>query len=208
MNDAVQSIGMLHARSAVSVYENGSAAAFLVRYRVRLTVAVAAGMIVVAAARGISIHEPLNSRDFNSIFGVLMISVGCAIRSWAAGVLRKNADLAVAGPYAIVRNPLYLGSLSLIVGFSALIGCKLAVSVALIPLAALYFLQIKYEEECLSRHFGSTWAHYAAAVPRLLPKLGLPRTLGDWRWRTWLRNREYRAFACCLFALAAFEICQ
>src|SRR5947209_15369662 len=42
---------------------------------------------------------------------------GLALRAWASGHIRKNARLAVSGPYAYTRNPLYLGSLVLGLGF-------------------------------------------------------------------------------------------
>jgi len=42
--------------------------------------------------------------------GGTVILVGLVVRGWAAGVLEKNRELAVSGPYAFTRNPLYLGS--------------------------------------------------------------------------------------------------
>ena len=44
--------------------------------------------------------------------------VGLLVRAWAAGHIRKNQTLAVSGPYAHTRNPLYLGSFILGVGFT------------------------------------------------------------------------------------------
>jgi protein-S-isoprenylcysteine O-methyltransferase Ste14 len=41
---------------------------------------------------------------------------GCALRFWAAGYLFKGKRVAVGGPYAYVRNPLYLGSFILGLG--------------------------------------------------------------------------------------------
>lgn len=101
MNDTVQTVGLLDARSVLGGTESGRTSALLVRYRVRLTVAVAVSMLIFAAARGITIHRPLNVRDLDSVIGFSLIASGCAIRSWAAGILRKNADLAMEGPYAL-----------------------------------------------------------------------------------------------------------
>ena len=42
---------------------------------------------------------------------------GLLLRAWAAGHLEKNRQLAVSGPYALVRNPLYLGTLIVAAGF-------------------------------------------------------------------------------------------
>ncbi len=44
------------------------------------------------------------------IIGGIIAVVGVLIRAWASGHIRKNQNLAVSGPYAYTRNPLYLGS--------------------------------------------------------------------------------------------------
>ena len=38
------------------------------------------------------------------------------LRAWAAGHLAKNSQLARSGPYASVRNPLYIGTLLVAAG--------------------------------------------------------------------------------------------
>src|SRR5436309_1385352 len=50
--------------------------------------------------------------------GVPVAFAGLALRAWAAGHLEKNRDLAQSGPYAHVRNPLYLGTLTVAAGFA------------------------------------------------------------------------------------------
>src|SRR5438477_3135981 len=53
------------------------------------------------------------------LFGMatLLVAAGCALRAWAAGYLLKGKRVAVGGPYAYVRNPLYLGSFMIGAGF-------------------------------------------------------------------------------------------
>src|SRR6185369_12486626 len=41
--------------------------------------------------------------------GLVVAGLGVAVRSWAAGYLIKSKALITGGPYAYVRNPLYLG---------------------------------------------------------------------------------------------------
>src|SRR5688500_4711184 len=48
--------------------------------------------------------------------------VGLGVRAWASGHIRKASVLAVTGPYAHTRNPLYLGTLVLGLGFSIAAG--------------------------------------------------------------------------------------
>src|SRR5262249_8349192 len=48
--------------------------------------------------------------------GAPIALAGALIRAWASGHLRKNAELAVSGPYAFTRNPLYFGSFVMAAG--------------------------------------------------------------------------------------------
>ncbi len=55
--------------------------------------------------------------DLRSLALGLPVSLaGLLLRGWATGHLRKNITLAEGGPYAYVRNPLYLGTLLVAVG--------------------------------------------------------------------------------------------
>src|SRR5207302_9504789 len=50
---------------------------------------------------------------------VMLIVPGLLIRAMASGHVRKNEAIATSGPYAYTRNPLYLGSLLIGIGFAA-----------------------------------------------------------------------------------------
>ncbi len=50
--------------------------------------------------------------------GAILIIPGLLIRALASGHVRKNEALATSGPYAYTRNPLYLGSLLMGIGFA------------------------------------------------------------------------------------------
>src|SRR5688572_18582763 len=56
------------------------------------------------------------SREYPSWPGALVCFLGATLRFWASGFLRKDSQLAVGGPYAFVRNPLYLGTYLMAVG--------------------------------------------------------------------------------------------
>src|SRR4051795_6994030 len=50
------------------------------------------------------------------VAGIPVSAAGLALRAWAAGHLAKNQELAISGPYAYIRNPLYLGTLCVAAG--------------------------------------------------------------------------------------------
>ena len=55
--------------------------------------------------------------DWRSLaWGLPVASLGLMLRAWATGHLRKNINLAQGGPYAYIRNPLYLGTLVVAAG--------------------------------------------------------------------------------------------
>jgi protein-S-isoprenylcysteine O-methyltransferase Ste14 len=101
---------------------------------------------------------------------LVLVLPGLWLRGYAAGYVKKNAELTTAGPYAHTRNPLYLGSMLIAFGFAAA-AWNLAIFLALgLLFAAIYVPTIQGEEAYLRAHFAGFDA-YAQAVPRLLPRL-------------------------------------
>lgn len=126
--------------------------------------------------------------------GSVLAAAGLALRAFAAGCLSKNQNLATGGPYAHTRNPLYLGSLIVGMGF-VIAGGSWLLGVALLTLFGLvYWPVMRREEAHLRQQFGEDYSRYAGAVPFFLPS---PRArIGDgqrFRWESYRRNREYQA---------------
>lgn len=125
--------------------------------------------------------------------GLPISFLGLALRAWAAGHLEKNLSLTESGPYARVRNPLYLGTLTVAAGFAiAARRWELGVLFAAVFLL-VYLPVVELEEQHLCKLFPG-FAEYTHRVPRLLPKLE-PVTAGarKFSWPRYLRNREYEA---------------
>ena len=104
------------------------------------------------------------------LIGSTLIIPGLAIRALASGHVQKNQRLTTTGPYAYTRNPLYLGSLILAVGFA--ISARnwwIGAGLVLIFLA-IYLPVIRGEESFLREQFPE-FAQYERQVPRLLPRL-------------------------------------
>jgi protein-S-isoprenylcysteine O-methyltransferase Ste14 len=131
----------------------------------------------------------------SSILGGAAIALaGLAIRAAAAGHLRKGEAVAMSGPYARTRNPLYFGSALLAAGFGvAGRSWIVAVLVAAYYLALYPFLMRREERELRAR-FGAEFEEYARQVPLFWPRL---RTEGrtdraQFSWTRYARNREYQ----------------
>lgn len=142
-----------------------------------------------------------------NLAGIPLVVVGEALRTWAAGHLLKDEQLTVGGPYAHLRNPLYLGSLLSAAGFLVLVGdWRLAAAFVVVALA-VYLPTIRQEEDYLRRMHGGAFEEYCRAVPGIVPRLrpaaltapGLRRSRFAWRW-VWL-NQEHRTW----LALAALS---
>lgn len=130
------------------------------------------------------------------IIGAAVSVIGLAIRAWASGHIRKNAQLAVSGPYAFTRNPLYLGSFLLGLGFTIASGrWELAILFAALFLG-IYFPVMRVEAGTMGELFGKEYQSYKKAVPLFFPRF-TPYTQSDsnisFDASLYLRYREYRA---------------
>ncbi len=124
--------------------------------------------------------------------GLPISFLGLTLRGWATGHLRKNQDLATSGPYAYIRNPLYVGTL--VVALGIVIACQnqwLAFIFAAVFLL-VYLPVIELEEQHLRTIFPG-YATYAAKVHRLVPLTRWPGDHVPFSWRQYLRNEEYKA---------------
>jgi protein-S-isoprenylcysteine O-methyltransferase Ste14 len=135
--------------------------------------------------------------------GAVIIVPGLLIRALASGHVRKNEALATSGPYAYTRNPLYLGSLLIGVGF-AVAARSWWVGVALVVMFfAIYLPVIRGEEAFLSATFPE-FEEYARRVPRMFPRVVADRAEGGrFSFELYLKHREYNALIGAVAMLAA-----
>ena len=125
-------------------------------------------------------------------WGLPVSALGLSLRAWATGHVEKNIRLAESGPYAYVRNPLYLGTLLAAAGFAiASRQWPLAVLFAVV-FVFIYLPAIELEEQHLRKLFPD-FAGYAERVPALWPTLRPVRAQEHFRWDLYVRNREYQA---------------
>ena len=114
------------------------------------------------------------------VLGSLLIVLGEWLRIWAVGyaggstrtrTLGAARDLVTTGPYAHVRNPLYLGNLILSVGVCVVANVYWMIAVLTIGFLIQYTPIIRSEETYLLDACGNRYRTYCAAVPRLMPHL-------------------------------------
>jgi protein-S-isoprenylcysteine O-methyltransferase Ste14 len=131
--------------------------------------------------------------------GTVVALVGLAIRAAAAGHLRKDRELATSGPYAHTRNPLYLGSAFLALGFGVAGNSLWAGVLVLMYFGVFYYAVMRNEEAGLRDLFGPAYAAYAAHVPLFFPRLtawhanGAGSDTTAFSGAQYKRNREYKA---------------
>lgn len=126
--------------------------------------------------------------------GVGVAFLGLLLRGYAAGHLRKHKQLAVSGPYAFTRNPLYLGSVLLAAGFSVASHSWISTLLLAAYLAIFYPVVIRREQGELTTLYGDAFLQYASQVPAFWPRLS-PAVASTERfsWPLYKQNREYEA---------------
>jgi protein-S-isoprenylcysteine O-methyltransferase Ste14 len=146
--------------------------------------------------------------------GAAVALPGLALRAWATGHLRKNDALAITGPYAYTRNPLYLGSFLMGVGFTIAAGRWFLGIIFVAFFLGIYVPVMRVESATLAELFGKRYRRYAEAVPLFMPRLSRYERAGvetKFDATLYKRYREHQAaiglvIAWVLLAIRAYYI--
>jgi protein-S-isoprenylcysteine O-methyltransferase Ste14 len=115
----------------------------------------------------------------STLIGAALAAAGEWLRLWAVGyaggatrsrTISAARDLVTAGPYAHVRNPLYLGNLLLSLGVCIIANVYWMVAALLAGYFVQYLPIIASEEAHLRKVCGAAYQAYCAATPRFLPR--------------------------------------
>ncbi len=142
------------------------------------------------------------------LLGAIGIVPGLLIRALASGHVRKNEALATSGPYGYTRNPLYLGSLLIGIGFAVAARSWWVGVVLVVMFFAIYVPVIRDEEAFLRQRFPE-FEEYARRVPRMFPRITPARANeggGGFSLDLYLKHREYNALLGAVAMLAALII--
>ena len=126
--------------------------------------------------------------------GSTIALIGVAIRAWSSGHIRKAKELAVSGPYAYTRNPLYVGSFILGVGFTVAAGVWWLALIFAALFLGIYLPVMRVEAQDIREIFGEDFDEYERNVPLFIPRLTPWRKTGvKFDFQLYLHYREYRA---------------
>lgn len=137
--------------------------------------------------------------------GLGVMIFGQCIRVLASSAIVKSKTLTVSGPYAAVRNPLYLGTAFMVLGLlislsnpQAPLRTALVWMITIVAFTVIYRFQIRAEEEFLFSVYGPEFERYKARVNAILPRssdIAEFLDLNAYSMETFRKNKEWRGFS-------------
>jgi len=132
--------------------------------------------------------------------GAVVAFLGLSLRAYAAGCLEKSRELTTSGPYRYTRNPLYLGSFFMGLGFAVAAASWVLGLIFVCFFILIYVPVMRREENFLRRKFGEAYEQYARSASLFFPtftarsKATVSSASPDgFRWERYRRNHEYDA---------------
>lgn len=135
-----------------------------------------------------------------------LIVGGQLIRIWSAGYLTKLSGLVTAGPFALCRNPLYVGSFLITLGYLIMCHNTIVLIVGVVVFWVLHAGAIAYEEGLLRERFEENFSDYCREVPRYLPHLHTLKGKGSFSFQRAMGNDEFRGAAFMVLFVACFGL--
>ena len=138
--------------------------------------------------------------------GGTVAAVGVFLRAMASGHVKKNEQLATTGPYAYCRNPLYLGSIIIAIGF-AIASRDVWVVVSTVGLFGVIYVPVIRSEEAFLRNRFAEYETYARRVPLLLPRtIWFSSLTSGFSRGLYFQHHEYNALIGAAAMLAALVV--
>jgi protein-S-isoprenylcysteine O-methyltransferase Ste14 len=114
-------------------------------------------------------------------FGLAVITIGALIYLWCAwdftfagkgtpAPIDPPRELVVKGLYRYVRNPMYAGVLSVVLGQATWFEAPRLFAYAGLVFVLFSAFVLIYEEPALKRKFGASYKQYCERVPRWIPR--------------------------------------
>jgi protein-S-isoprenylcysteine O-methyltransferase Ste14 len=136
--------------------------------------------VVVPRAIGTDATTP----TFYSSIGFLPMALGAAIYLWCAwdfatagqgtpAPIDAPKRLVVRGLYRFMRNPMYVGVLTVLFSESIVFRSRRILTYAIVVFVFFHLFVMLYEEQALKSEFGASYEEYLKTVPRWIPRSGL-----------------------------------
>lgn len=108
------------------------------------------------------------------LVGGILFCLGLAIRIWAQQHLRYRLKikkvLTCTGPYALMRNPIYIGNSLICIAITVASRELWVVPITILMCCLVFPLVVKFEEAQLTKKYGELYLDYQREVPRWIPK--------------------------------------
>ena len=128
--------------------------------------------------RGLGVAPPAWAKGFGLalMFGGGALAFVCAALFTTKGrgtqaVFDSPSRFVMSGPYKYVRNPMYIGYISLLLGFGLYRRSAAILLLALSLLLLIHLFTCFVEEVGLARRFGDSYLEYKRSVNRWIPRL-------------------------------------
>ena len=133
--------------------------------------------LILAALYFIGASLGLDGAPQSTAVGIVLIALGLAVSAWGVLTFRRagtevmpssptNKTLVTHGPYAITRNPMYVGMVTLTLGIAFFVGAPLLYAAPVLLFLLDNFIIIPFEEAKMERQFGEAYRAYKARVRR------------------------------------------
>ena len=133
-------------------------------------------LALVAEAPLVAAHWPLAPGLVEAISGGALVVAGAALNVWSVRLFERKSvgvcpfsfapALVTAGPFALSRNPMYVGLVALSAGVTLLTGVLANLWISVAFAIWLHHAYVLPEERFLRDRFGAAYDEYAKHVPR------------------------------------------
>ena len=153
---------------------------------------------------------------FTWLPGTVLLFVGEAVRIWSVAVIGKESRtrgsgvsrLVTQGPYAYVRNPLYIGNFLILLGATLISELCWLLPIAVLLFAVQYVPIVLWEEGNIRNRFGEEFSAYCRRVPRWIPRwhsVGRASKPYQWRAAFWSERSTFATLALLLLVMLMKE---
>ena len=171
-----------------------------------LGVAVLVGVLMFALTNS-RLESGHTAHEMIEWVGIVAIVVCIVGRTWTSLYIggRKIEQFVTEGPYSVMRNPLYFFSILGAAGAGAQLGSVVAGLVFGGLAWLVFYVVVLQEEQVLAERYGSAFAAYMAAVPRIFPNPSLWR---DVPTLTVMPPKVIRTFGDAMFMLLSVPVAE